>query len=557
MQNKSPVWRDCAIIIGFMALAYLITLGMPGLFPPDEGRYAEIPREMLTTGQWLIPHINGVVYFEKPPLVYWLTTMVMHVFGQSLFAVRFINPILATLGCLFMYAVGRKVFNRRTGLLGALITGSALLYLALGRLLTLDLGVSVFLTVAMGAFLASVSCQTAWGRRGWLWLAYAGAGAAVMTKGLIGVVFPMMIIGAWIWLYHRWAYLKSMSILSGIVIILLINVPWLWAVQDRYPWFLHQYFYIQQFARYATPVASRHMNFFAYVGVLVAGLLPWVIWLPQSIRQVFTAGWRQRHQYQYEGYLLLWGGLIFLFFAPSQSKLITYLLPVVPPFALLIARWLDRHWTQLWQQRLSVSVGVFMAICMLFAVAGVVVPQLPKFIAFTQLQWLLGALSAWMLLVTIGVWWAYRRQRIHALLVWMLLSFAVAGNLIWVSMPMLNQRSILPLAQQLKPLLVRYPNAEVATLSNYYQDLPFYIKRRVVVADWQGELQPGIRHQVSSHKWMISREALMRHWQSHQRVFLLVSNEHYQSDFVQKHIPAYRLGHTTRVSLVANFLVGR
>lgn len=552
---KAPqhrAWRDCGLIILFMVLAYMITLGFPTLFPPDEGRYAEIPREMLLSGHWLVPHLNGVIYFEKPPLIYWLTALVMKLFGDSIWAVRLINPILSTLGCLFIYVVGRSVFNCRTGFLAAIMTGSALLYLGLGRLLTLDVGVSFFLTVSLGSFLVSHNRNRGLSRTLWLWLAYFAAGCAIMTKGLIGIVFPIMIIGVWILIYHYWAYLKHMRIITGVVIVLLVNVPWVLAVQHQYSFFVHQYFWVQQFARYATPIASRHMNFFAYVGVLLAGLLPWLVFLPQSIKQVLTVGWARRHQRHYEGFLLLWGGLIFLFFAPSQSKLITYLLPVVAPLCLLMARWLDQCWDQLCQSRFCASVWVFILVCVLMVIAGVVVPQLPNMTDHPALVWYLGALSLWMIVVVIGTVIALRYQQIKTILLWMVLSFTVAGNLIWMAMPMMNNRSVAAIATTINHYLVHYPKATVATLSNYYQDLPFYVKRRIVVADWQGELSVGIEHQPSSHQWMISKAQLLQLWQQPHIIFLVLSNEAYHNDFVAAHRFAYRIMHNDRVSLITN-----
>ena len=553
-QQHSP-WRDCGLIILLMVLAYMITLGLPTLFPPDEGRYAEIPREMLLHGDWLVPHINGVIYFEKPPLIYWLTAIIMKIFGDSLWAVRLINPLLSTLGCLFVYAVGRSVFNARTGLLAALMTGSALLYLGLGRLLTLDVGVSFFLTVSLGSFLISHSRSTTRSRTLWLWLAYFGAGCAMMTKGLIGIVFPMMIIGMWILIYHYWAYLKRMRIITGVVIVLLVNVPWALAVQHQHPFFMHQYFWVQQFARYATPIASRHMNFFAFVAVLLAGLLPWLVLLPQSIKSVLATGWAKRHQHHYEGFLLLWGGLIFLFFAPSQSKLITYLLPVIAPFCLLMARWLDRHWNELWQQRFHLSIWAFIMICGLMAIAGAVVPHLPKMDTHPMLKWYLGMLSLWMVVVIIGTFVALQRRQVKTILFWMVLSFSVAGNLIWVAMPMMNNRSVADIATTINRYLEHYPQATVATLSNYYQDLPFYIKRRIVVADWQGELRFGIEHQPQSQQWMISKTTLLQRWSQPNLIFLVLSNEHYQHEFVDAHRFAFPIMHNDRVSLIANHLV--
>ena len=194
---------DILILTGLMVIAFF-SYGMPSLFPPDEGRYANIAREMLAHHQYLIPHLDGVIYFEKPPLIYWLTAFMIHLFGHSQWAVRLINPLLSLIGVWFTYIVCRIAYTRRIALLAAVIAGTSFLYLAIGRMLTLDCGVAFFLNICLLSFLASMQYQPGWKKTLWLWLAYAAAGAAVMTKGLIGILFPIMIIGLWVLFQNQW-----------------------------------------------------------------------------------------------------------------------------------------------------------------------------------------------------------------------------------------------------------------------------------------------------------------------------------------------------------------
>lgn len=310
-------------------------LGRRALWEPDEGRYAEIPREMLATGDFVTPRLNGVKYFEKPPLFYWIEAGAMRALGSAEWVLRLPAALFALGGCQAVYAAGRRLFGRRAGLLAAAVLATSPLYFGIGQVVILDMAVSVLLTVALLAFLLATREPPGWRRRLRLWAFWAAAALAVLTKGLIGIVLPALVIGAWIVLFRRWDTLRMALQPSGIALFLLVAVPWHLLVVRANPEFAWFYFVHEHFLRYTTKIHNRYKPFWFFLPVLAVGLLPWTFFLPRALQQALAAEGEERQE---TAFLLLWAGLIFVFFSLSDSKLVPYVLPVAPPLALLLGR---------------------------------------------------------------------------------------------------------------------------------------------------------------------------------------------------------------------------
>src|SRR5262249_38296338 len=155
---------------------------------PDEARYAEIPREMVAQGQYLIPHIDGIPYFEKPDFFYWLQTISIHVFGLSAWSMRLANMALAIFGCLLVYIASRMVWDRITGLYASLILSTTTLYYASAHYVTLDMTVSVMITGTLLTFWLAICTPLDRKRRALIYLSALFSALAVLTKGFIGIV---------------------------------------------------------------------------------------------------------------------------------------------------------------------------------------------------------------------------------------------------------------------------------------------------------------------------------------------------------------------------------
>lgn len=516
-------WIDSLFLLLVLGSLFFLLLGQRPLFTPDEGRYAEIAREMVALGDYITPYLNGVKYFEKPILFYWLEAIAIKSFGLNLWSLRGINALLGLVGCLLTYITTRHLYDRRTALLAALILGTSTLYFVMVHMISLDLPVTFFITISLYAFLLGVQNQNSPNR--WLiWIAAASAGFAVLSKGLIGIVFPLLIVAVWLSLVKKWNLLKSLFIPSSFIIFCLIVIPWHLIVGARNPEFFHFYFIEQHLLRYTDKEIGHYQPVWFFLPNLILGFFPWIVFLPQTLTRVFKHFFKKSKTYQTELFLFLWVLLIFLFFSFSKSKLIPYILPIFPPLAILTANYLSHSLQK--QSLLGLKIGYFFLL--LFSVLINIV-----FIWFIQTTTLphptianIYLKGAAILLVTgsiISCILVYTNAQKAIITTFMSIWFFFI--LLLAAIPSVDTRTILPLVQKLKPIL--QPQDEVITYNQYYQDLPFYLERRVSILNWRNELTFGMRYQ-HTQEWMIQDEAFWQRFHSKQRVFALMSKDEYK-----------------------------
>jgi 4-amino-4-deoxy-L-arabinose transferase-like glycosyltransferase len=560
---------DLLLLTVFMAVLFGLFLGSRPLSTPDEARYSEIPREMLVLHDFVTPHLNGIKYFEKPPLVYWIQAASIKLFDPWLgkierstsaakfdkpptmlsiseWVVRIPNALIALLGGLFLYAAGRLVFNRRTGLLSAVILTTSFLYFTLARMVTLDMSLSVFLSTSLLAFLVAVNSRLGLKRRYLCYLAYIFSALAVLTKGLVGIVFPAMIIGLWILLTQQWQVLKQIYLPSGILLFLAIVLPWHILVQQRNPEFFQFYFIEQQFLRYSTLIAQRYKPDWFFIPILFAGFLPWIVFLFQAVNVSFPKCWQQIREKSNQVFLLVWVSVIFIFFSLSHSKLIPYILPLFPAVALLTGDYLSRY-----SDRIGVKWGIILLplIWLLLGGLGILwlfldpLANLPK----PGIPFLLAGYTVFLFVSLLAAVY-YLRHRLEMAFSLLTVGSAISFIIFAIGIPQVDTRSIKPLVQVLKPLL--HAHDKVVSYSNYYQDLPFYLNQRVMTVNFAGELSFGMQHQ-DTRGWMLSTADFGKLWHSSQHVFVITDKPLYVS-FKKKNKPVYLIASTSHDVLLSN-----
>src|SRR6185312_10585318 len=285
---------------------------------PDEARYAEIPREMLATHDYVTPTLNDAHYFEKPPLLYWANALSMRAFGLDAYAAR-LPTRLAALGTAAIVA-----FELETpalpgwGLWAALILLSAPLSFVLGR------------------FLAARER----GARAPRALAALGACAAlaVLAKGLIGIVFPGLVLLIWAGVTGRWRRVAEALWSPAPLVFLVVAVPWFVLVERAAPGFAGIFFVREHFSRFATGEAKRAGPIYYFVAAFIAGFVPWTFVAPRSVRWI-AESWRARAAAHADDLVFaIWFCVILVFFSVSRSKLLPYILPAFPAAAALVAR---------------------------------------------------------------------------------------------------------------------------------------------------------------------------------------------------------------------------
>jgi hypothetical protein len=539
--------KDVAFLLVLFGIAFFHNLGRLPLLEPDEGRYAEIPREMLASGDFITPYLNYVKYFEKPPLHYWLNALSFSVFGQNEFAARFPGTLLGLGGVFIVYLLGRKLFDRRNALCAALIMGTSVGYLLMSRINFTDMTLTFCMTACLGFFILAVHDDGP--HKGTYYhLFYLFSALAVLAKGLIGIVLPGAIIFIYFVLTKRWRLLREMRLTTGILLFLLVASPWFILVSLRNPEFPHFFFIREHFQRFLTKVHGRYQPFWFFVPVLIGCMLPWSFFIPAAARDF----WRKRRESNHDVrlYLMLWAAVIFLFFSKSDSKLIPYILPVFPPLALLIghifAQAIDGSGTSLrWPSyAIASSLGVCGAGLLLYP-RLVPEPIIIGSAVFLPALLFLGAAVLAFIFTHKG--------KTTALFFSLCLAFYLTGLV--ATTTVLSQVTAPRNCKDLA-LLVRDqagPGDLIASFGDYEQGLAFYTQKRVILIGGRGELEFGSR-QGDNEAWFIEPGRFTDVWNSPVRMFMVIHKP--ELELLQAlrllPVPAHVLGQQYEKFLITN-----
>ena len=541
--------RDLFFLTVLISLFFGFMLGNRPLAVPDEGRYVEIPREMVATGDYLTPRLNGVKYFEKPVLFYWLEGFSIKLFGLKGFALRLWPALFALTGCLVVYASGVRLFGRRTGLIAATVLATSLLYYALSRAIILDMPVSVLLSVALLCFLLGTHEPLGLRRRLFMWGFYSFAALAVMTKGLIGILIPGMVIGVWIILLGEWRVLKTMYLPSGLLLFLLIAAPWHILVNRANPEFFNFYFIHEHFLRYLTKIHSRYKPAWFFIPVVLLGLFPWSAFLIQAVKHNLPPSWRERHEHRDTLFLLLWAGLVFLFFSASSSKLIPYILPVFPPLSLLIGRYLAEAWDRRDFPGIQAGYAVLLILTLGLTIALIALPHYRASLDVQKLGKYPYVFAAVLIIGTAVTWFMSKRNNFR----WAFLSLTAATVLFLIvvnaAASVADMRSSKSLVSAIKQRL--QPGDEVASYDTYYQDLPVYLEQRITVVNWKGELEFGTTVEDTS-QWMVDEATFWKRWDGPSTIYMLMKRGTYDALHAVGHKNLYLIAGTDDNVLAVN-----
>ena len=322
-----------SVLILFLLL-YILPLGVRPIVVPDESRYAEIPREMLVSGDWVVPHLNGVRYFEKPVLGYWFNALSIMLFGENAFAIRLSSAIAAGISALIVFVLAWRFAGRcSAGILAALIQLTCLLPFAIGGLTVLDSVLSMLLTAGMASFFFAHEENIR--PKKILWLALFGAfcGLAFLTKGFLAFAVPMVTIVPFMIWEGRWRDIFRIPWIP-VAAAVLVTLPWSLMIHFREPDFWNYFFWTEHISRFLSPVAGQHNEpFWYFVPIMIGGALPWIALLPAAVQGI-------KHKYQHSSlvrFSLCWFLFPFLFFSACGGKLSTYILPCFPPLSVLMA----------------------------------------------------------------------------------------------------------------------------------------------------------------------------------------------------------------------------
>jgi 4-amino-4-deoxy-L-arabinose transferase-like glycosyltransferase len=475
-----------------LAAAWFATVQLRPMLDPDEGRYAEIPREMLASGDWITPRFDDLKYFEKPPLQYWATAAVYAGFGLHEWSSRLWTVGLA-FGCLALtFAWVRRCYGERCALAALLALAVSPYFLIVGHLNLLDPGFTFWLTAAVLAFtVAQAAPADSPDERRFMLAAWAAAALAVLSKGIVVGVLA----GGALILYslierdaRPWRRLHP---LSGLALFLLIAAPWFVAVSLRNPSFPQFFFVHEHFARFLTTVHQRVEPWWFFLPLLLLAVLPWLAPLLHAAR----AGWRDpgvvtagaagsARPFRPLRFLLIYAAVILVFFSASGSKLAPYILPMVPVLAAVTGA----HTAD--PRRLARNAARVTAALTVVLAAGLLIYSARRnsFVPSEAVTWaLIGAGAA---VLAAAVSFARRLSELTTVVV-----VAAGASLAWQSL--LCEYTVVPPSRSARELVAEVrpfvtAGTPLYSVGQYRETLSPYLGRTLQLAGYEGELRFGL-----------------------------------------------------------------
>lgn len=522
-RDHLPVSAIAALVIALVVI-WFGTLGTRTLIPSDEGRYAEIAREMVVSGDWVTIRYNDLKYFEKPPLHLWMSATAFELFGVGEWQARLGGALAGLLGVVAIGWAARRWYGPATGWIAAALLVSAPAWTFAAHFNSLDITVAGLLAAVLASFLLAFAPATGpTAERRWLLACWALMALAVLAKGLIGLVLPGLALASYRFVSGQWPGAGRLQWRAGLVTFVVIAAPWFVIVSLRNPEFPAFFFIHEHFQRFMTTVHHRVGPIWYFVPIVFLGGLPWTLVAlvarhrspgghGESLLGAISA-WRRRTNTDLRPGLLCacWAGSIFAFFSLSSSKLPGYILPVIPALALLAAPLVARLPARRWQGLLAAFAAFALVLA---AVAWPVEAQLLRRPALAELPhqrwlWVSGA----GLVALIGALLARRladpTQRAVSALVLALAMTSATSLLMAGYEPIGRQRAGVAL---IKPMQARLaPDMTIYSVKRLDHTLPFYLGRTMTMVEWPDELAFGVAREPE--RWLASLDRFMAHWQ--------------------------------------------
>ncbi len=479
---------------------------------------------MAQSGDWVTPRLNGIKYFEKPPLQYWTTAAAYKVFGEHEWTARIWPAVTGFAGLLLIFVAGARLYGAAAGFYAALVLGSSLLYSGMAHILTLDMGLAFFMAMAMvGVLLGLDARSSAVTQRRWMHVAATGCALAVLSKGLVGIVLPGTAVVLYMLIKRDFGLLRRLHLVTGGLLFFAISAPWFIAVSLANPEFPHFFFIHEHFQRYTSTVHQRYQPWYYFIPILLLGILPWLLTLFDAL---IAAVKRPRsREFDPTLFLLIWAGFIFAFFSASGSKLPSYILPIFPALALLMgARLAEIKGRTLVWQLLPIA---------LLALAGLYAAQfterlasaaIPAELYRAQTPWLYAAAATSLVGMFTAMVLSWRGKT-HAAIVMCALTGLTTTQLAVTSEDALSPaHSTYHLVKKLPPDLK--PDTPFYSVGSYEQTLPFYLRRTVTLVEYQDEMAFGLEHEPQ--RWIPTIKAFEPIWNAQPYALAVMGPEMYE-----------------------------
>ena len=500
-------WLLWALAVLGVAAA-LANLGRP-LANPDEGRYSEISREMAASGDWVTPRLNGIKYFEKPPLQYWAGALAFTVFTIHEYSARLYVALAGIATLALVGFTARRIGARGAGAAALLALASSPYFVALAGIVTLDMGLTLWTTLTFCAYvLAEQPGLPPRARARWMLLAWGAMALAVLSKGLVGIVIPAAAVGLHCLARRDFSPLGRLEWSFGIVVFLAVAAPWFIFVSYANPGFPEFFFIHEHFQRFISTGHRREEPWWYFLSILAVGFLPWTFALPSALAH----GWSAPAAPGTVAPLrlaILWAAFVVAFFSLSGSKLPTYILPAFPPLAFVLGRYLTEAPTR----KLAMQAAPIVAVALVLLVAAWRAPESARepwtALLYAQARpWALAASLVLLATAALSTLWLWRGHRKHAV------ALAAIGTLLVVDCMVKAFDALSPrqASKQIAAVVAFHarPATRLYAVRHYEQGLPFYLRRTLTLVDYLDEFEMGLKREPGLHVPRL--EDFAAHW---------------------------------------------
>ena len=522
------------------SIFYLLTANVRPIGIPDEARYTSVAYQMYLNKDYINPLLNNVLFMDKPILYYWLEVFSMHLFGVNNLALRIPPLMLSLVSMMAVYITAHRFFNAAAAWLATAILGTSPLWFIFSQYTNLDIEVAAWLTLTLTTSLIALHTPFSKKKRLLFYLAYIFAAAATLTKGLMGIVFPIMIIGMYSLLTHQWKLIKEIYLPSGLIVYSVIALPWFILMHNRHPEFLYYFFIYQHFFRY---LSIKNFNciqpFWFFSAVILLGLIPWSLLIIQSFfkKQQLKALCKEISQKNnILLYLLLWIAVPLIFFSLPASKPPGYILPVFAPLCLLIGSYLS-GWIQYekkanWLKYGLISLTLLTGLLLLLA-------AIADFHFIHKLNkikiWLFISAASGCVCSVIALICKKRARVIMCLLIFP----TVLCLCLPFMMKKIDRRSLQPLLTIVAPFIT--PQTLIVNYDKYFYDMPLLLKRKEPIItvsgwnnekkimssdNWRRELYSGIKNTPASKEWLLDYDEFDRLLKTTHRPVIVFAKNH-------------------------------
>jgi 4-amino-4-deoxy-L-arabinose transferase-like glycosyltransferase len=484
-----PISRVLLAVLAVVALVVGIDNMERPLANPDEGRYSEISREMAATGDWVTPRLNGLKYFEKPPLQYWASALSFRLFGENEYSAR-LYVVLAGFSTIALVGfLGKRLWGWDMAIASMMAIACSPYFMALGGIVTLDMGLTLWTTATLFAFIGAEGARDRPATQlRWMLCAWAGMALAMLSKGLVGIIFAGAAVFIVMVLRRDIKVLDRLHLIPGMAIFFAVAAPWFIAVSMANDEFAQFFFIHEHFARFLTRAHRRVEPWWYFLPIVAAGFLPWMFAMPAAI----AGAWREEEgrDFQPLRISILWAAFVVAFFSASGSKLPTYVLPAFAPLALVLGRYLQLAP----ERRLALWSGLAIPVALVLVVVAYRVPETAKD-AWTRamyegaMPWAVAAALILLAGAIVTTLLMLRGKR------WPALTVAAFAAILLIDCGEEAYEEITPrqsgvgVAEIMKAQMK--PDSRLYSVGHYEQTVPFYIQRTLQLFDYEDEFEVG------------------------------------------------------------------